>query len=260
MELSSWVRRVSQGLVSWNSAPKKLPQNSKFPDLCIVINHSQVVVTASNPDPDPLWPWWPRFPWPSGGRSGAATTAPRSRQNSVGGTVPAKNAGLDWWDRWVFGQPVKGWVVAQIWRKFLWHKKKSILSIHTKTIPMILSKSHKQRFKVSTVNVTSLILIRGNLATIELFSGGQTCAIKSVLLSLLSKKENSSWWFDTWYYDWDGRTIPPKPTTKSAKTERQWQNLQGAVAHTAPCVHAAKPFATWASQVANATNHGQTRP
>lgn len=75
-------------------------QNSKFPDLCIVINHCQVVATASNPDPDPLWPCWPR-PWLSGGRSGAATTAPRSRQNSVGGTVPAENAGLDWWDWWV---------------------------------------------------------------------------------------------------------------------------------------------------------------
>ena len=54
-----------------------------------MINHCQVVVTASNPDPDPLWPWWPR-PWLSGGRSGAATTPPRSRQNSVGETVPEK--------------------------------------------------------------------------------------------------------------------------------------------------------------------------
>ena len=146
MELSSWVLGVSRAWFLENSAPKKLQQNSKCPDLCIVINHSQVVVTASNPDPDPLWPWWPRFPWLSG-RSGAATTAPRSRQNSVGETVPAENAGLDWWDWWVKETCQGGELLPRFWRKFLWHKKKSILSIHT--IPMILSKSHKQRFKVS---------------------------------------------------------------------------------------------------------------
>ena len=206
MELSSWVRRVSQGLVSWNSTRKKWQQNSEFPDLCIVINHCQVLATASNPDPDPLWPWWPRFPWLSG-RSGAATTAPRSRQNSVGETVPAKKAGLDWWDWWLH-DPFEGVSCCPDLKKVSLTQKKSILSIHT--IPMILSKSHKQ-LVVSTVNVTSLILIsRGNQATIEVERGKVpqlfSQSIQSpneVLLSLLSNKEYSSWWFDTWYYDWN---------------------------------------------------------
>lgn len=210
---------VSRAWFLENSAPNKLQQNSKFSG-----------------------PLYRDKPLPGGGdsiksrsRSAVAEVVapvsvalrrperrchhrPKEPTKFGGWNCTWKNAGLDWWDWWLHDLS-RGELLPRFEESF------SDTKLHT-CITMILSKSHKQ-LVVSTVNVTSLILIsRGNLATIEVERGKVpqlfSQSIQSpneVLLSLLSNKEYSSWWFDTWYYDWNWQGLiwqdhPPQADNK----------------------------------------------